>query len=80
MAGRGRGRRCGGEAGVGGKAGFLVGRGDEEALRARLRTLLLSPDLRARLGEAGRRRYEEGFTLDGMLARVWAAYEEVLRL
>ena len=35
---------------------------------------------RARLGEAGRRRYEEAFTLDGMLARVWAAYEEVLRL
>ncbi|WP_244341599.1 glycosyltransferase family 4 protein [Thermus thermophilus] len=69
-----------GEAVVEGKTGFLVGRGDEEALRARLRTLLLSPDLRARLGEAGRRRYEEGFTLDGMLARVWAAYEEVLRL
>ena len=43
-------------------------------------TLLLSPELRARLGEAGRRRYEEAFTLDGMLARVWAAYEEVLRL
>lgn len=42
-----------GEAVVEGKTGFLVGRGDEEALRARLRTLLLSPELRARLGKRG---------------------------
>ncbi len=53
-------------------------RGDEEALKARLRTLLLSPDLRARLGEAGRRRYEEAFTLERMLQETWRVYEDVL--
>ncbi len=67
-----------GEAVVEGKTGFLVPRGDEEALKARLRTLLLSPDLRASMGEAGRRRYEEAFTLERMLRETWRVYQEVL--
>lgn len=67
-----------GEAVVEGKTGFLVGRGDEAALREKLSLLLENPALRASMGKAGRRRYEEAFTLERMLLETWRVYEEVL--
>jgi glycosyltransferase involved in cell wall biosynthesis len=66
------------EAVVEGETGFLVGRGDEAGFRERLARLLQDPRLRASLGEAGRKRYEEAFTLERMLRETWRLYEEIL--
>lgn len=61
-----------------GKTGFLFSRGDVEGLRNHLQNLLLSPECRQRLGEAGRKRYEELFTLKRMVNETWKVYKEVL--
>lgn len=61
------------------ETGLLFPRGDVEALRSVLRRLIEQPELRARLGCAGRRRYEQAFTLDHMVTRTWAVYETVLQ-
>ena len=66
------------EAGADGETGFVVPRGDEVFLRERLRLLLVSPDMRARMGAAGYARWRQRFTLERMLARTKAVYREVL--
>lgn len=45
-----------------GDNGFLFPNGDTDALEARLRTLLSDPELRRRMGMAGKRRAQEKFT------------------
>lgn len=55
---------------VEGETGFLVEAGDVTALASRLRALLSSPDLRASMGAAGRRRYLERFTAEHYLRGV----------
>lgn len=45
-----------------GVSGLLARPGDRESLRAALESLIRDPDLRVRLGRAGRARYEERFT------------------
>jgi glycosyltransferase involved in cell wall biosynthesis len=67
------------EAIVDGETGFLVPPDDEAVLRARLQHLLDSPGLRWQLGDAGRKRYELEFTLEGMLRKTLAVYRSVLR-
>lgn len=67
-----------GEAVQDGVTGFLVKNGRVEALRGRLQTLLRNPDLRARMGVEGRRRYLAGFTLESMLSKTRGLYREVL--
>lgn len=62
-----------------GETGFLVPRDDCEALRSKMGMLLQSSDLRARMGRAGRRRYEQEFAFDLMLNRTMAVYETVVR-
>jgi len=47
-----------------GATGFLVDRDDPEELAAVLGRLLASPDLARRMGEAGRRRWREQFSLE----------------
>ena len=66
------------EAVADGETGFVVPRGDEVFLRERLRLLLASPELRARMGAAGYARWRQQFTLERMLARTQAVYREVL--
>jgi glycosyltransferase involved in cell wall biosynthesis len=66
------------EAVLDGETGYLVQRGDTPELTAKLRLLLSSPDLRAQLGSAGRRRYESEFTRAVMLAKVSAIYEGIV--
>jgi glycosyltransferase involved in cell wall biosynthesis len=61
-----------------GETGYLVPRGDEGLLRDRIRGLLLSPDLRVRLGANGRTRYERHFTLDHFVTQTLAVYREAL--
>jgi len=58
--------------------GYVVPPGDAEAVRERLRALLTAPDLRARMGAAGRAAYEETYTFDRLVARMTEVYEEVI--
>ena len=53
-----------------GRTGFLVGFLDPDGLEAALDRLLGDPELRRRMGEAGRRRVEETFTFDRFRARL----------
>jgi glycosyltransferase involved in cell wall biosynthesis len=62
-----------------GETGFLVARQDVVGVRARLALLLTDPELRARLGAAGRRRYERHFTFTRMLDETLAIYATVAR-
>ncbi|MDI3328508.1 MAG: glycosyltransferase family 4 protein [Alicyclobacillaceae bacterium] len=66
------------EALVEGENGFLVPRGDEETLRARLRQLLSAASLRRKMGQAGRRRFQELFTFERMLGKTLEVYKTVL--
>ncbi len=65
------------EAVVDGETGFLVPSGDVVTLRDRLQRLLSDPELRARLGAAGRRRYERYFTLERMMQKTWKVYQSL---
>jgi glycosyltransferase involved in cell wall biosynthesis len=59
-----------------GETGILVPPGDVLALRSALRRLLDDPDLRRRLGEAGRRRISERFSRDAVTQATIAAYRD----
>jgi glycosyltransferase involved in cell wall biosynthesis len=67
------------EAVADGQSGFLVARGDVETLRERIGRLLDDAGLRARMGAAGRARFEAEFTLDRAVRRTLAVYREVLQ-
>jgi len=58
--------------------GVLVRPRDSEALAAAILKLIDQPDLRARMGQAGRRRVEEHFSAERMLERTVAVYERLL--
>lgn len=66
------------EAVVDGRTGALVPPGDPAALSRRLAPLLDDPELRRRLGTAGRRRYEAGFSFERQLEATVACYEQAL--
>jgi len=67
------------EAVVDGETGFLVDRGNLVMLRSRLQQLLGDPELRNKMGEAGRKRYLEYFTVERMLEATLRVYKEVLK-
>ena len=60
------------------ETGYLVPRGDVEALRSRIERLLTDPALRVRLGARGRTRYEQHFTVAGFVTKTLAVYRDVL--
>jgi glycosyltransferase involved in cell wall biosynthesis len=62
------------EAIVEGSTGYVVPRGDAVTLRARLSLLAGDPTLRAQLGQAARRRYEDYFTFERMYRDTLAVY------
>jgi glycosyltransferase involved in cell wall biosynthesis len=62
-----------------GATGYVVPQGQPAPLRDRIERLLSDPGLRARLGSAGRQRYEQHFTLDRLVAKTLAVYQDVLR-
>ncbi|MEM6837209.1 MAG: glycosyltransferase, partial [Cyanobacteria bacterium P01_C01_bin.120] len=68
------------EAVIDGETGFCVARQDVETLRKRLARLVLEPQLRLRMGQAARRRYEANFTFQQMYAKTCQVYEHVLGL
>ncbi|MEA2375179.1 MAG: hypothetical protein QOD53_1642 [Thermoleophilaceae bacterium] len=71
---------CGGttEAVADGREGFVVAPRDPEAMAAALERLWNDPDLRARMGRAGRERVESAFELDEQVTRIVALYQDVL--
>ena len=66
------------EAVVHGETGLLVPRGNPAALRDALALLIARPRLRKQLGDAGRRRFLERFTLRRMFEATLGVYREVL--
>ncbi len=66
-----------GDAVIDGVTGYLVAPRDPEALAARIVALLDSEDLRATMGQAGRRRWESHFTEERMLEAHRALYGEL---
>lgn len=67
-----------GEAIVAGKTGLLLDHGDAQATAAAIAALLESPELRARMGTAGRARVQERFGPKRYAARVTEAYERAI--
>lgn len=61
-----------------GTTGFLVPKGDKDALADRLRLLLCDPELRMRLGLQGRSFYEREFSFDVMYNRTFEIYQRVV--
>jgi glycosyltransferase involved in cell wall biosynthesis len=61
-----------------GRNGYVVAAGDDEAMAARVASLLEDADGARRMGEDGRRRVEEKFSCEAQLARTEALYESLL--
>jgi glycosyltransferase involved in cell wall biosynthesis len=61
-----------------GRTGLLVPRADAEALGAALVRVLRDQEGRKRMGEAGRARVRDRFTLDGMVSAYGDLYRELL--
>jgi glycosyltransferase involved in cell wall biosynthesis len=70
--------RVGGLPEAVGDAGVLVPSGDPRALAEAIRRLALDPEARRTLGEAGRRRVAERFTLGAMARGTRAVYRELV--
>jgi glycosyltransferase involved in cell wall biosynthesis len=63
---------------VNGQTGLLVQPGNEDALAGAVLQLLTNPDLCARMGEAGRERAMEYFSMDRVAAQVSDLFRQVL--
>ena len=63
---------------VHGVTGLLVPPNDVNALQSAMQQLLDNPAERQRLGEAGRARYEAGFSVDVMAEKTISQYERLL--
>jgi glycosyltransferase involved in cell wall biosynthesis len=61
-----------------GVTGILIRPGDEISLAGAILRLANDPEMMHRLGEAGRRRYEERFTSRISVEKTEGVYEEIL--
>ncbi|MCB8943692.1 MAG: glycosyltransferase [Ardenticatenaceae bacterium] len=61
-----------------GISGLVVPPRQPEQLAQAIQTLLADPDLRQRMGQAGRKRVQHEFTVEKMVARVTAVYESII--
>ncbi|MCX7765660.1 MAG: glycosyltransferase family 4 protein [Candidatus Sumerlaeia bacterium] len=64
---------------IDGETGYLVPPADSMLLADKIINLLKSPELRLRLGEAGRRRVETIFSLESMLEKYKFVYRQLSR-
>jgi glycosyltransferase involved in cell wall biosynthesis len=64
---------------VEGETGFVVRRGDDQALVERMRALILNRGLCQKMGVAGRAKAEREFGLDRLADQTLAIYEELKR-
>lgn len=67
------------EAVIGGETGFLTRPRDVDHLRAQIRHLIETPHVLARIGKAGRERYEREFRIEVTARKTVEIYEEVCR-
>lgn len=65
------------ESVLNGENGFIVQPGDRLALTAALEKLVTSPELRAEMGQKGRKLFEERFTFDAMADKTLSIYKRV---
>jgi glycosyltransferase involved in cell wall biosynthesis len=61
-----------------GGTGLLAEPGDDVAFAGHIERLMANADLRANMGVAGRKRFEERFTLSESVSKTVAVYEELL--
>ncbi|RKN79767.1 glycosyltransferase family 4 protein [Ulvibacterium marinum] len=61
-----------------GETGFLVEKESPEALAKKLELLIRNPELRMKMGRAGRKRYEEHFTLEAFETRFHNIMEKLI--
>ncbi|MFQ5344200.1 MAG: glycosyltransferase [Anaerolineae bacterium] len=73
------GSTCGEIPNVVGEAGLIFPEGDAGALRNHLRQIMVDPDLRGRLGQAGRARVLQHFTQAQVARRTVALYREMVQ-
>jgi glycosyltransferase involved in cell wall biosynthesis len=66
------------EAVADGVTGFTTRPGDVDDFTGKLRTLAMSPDMRARFGLAARASYDANFTRQIMLQRTFGVYREAV--
>jgi glycosyltransferase involved in cell wall biosynthesis len=62
-----------------GETGYLVPMGDADAMAQAMTRLLENPALAARMGEQGRLRVRDHFTIQATARRVEKLYEDVLK-
>jgi glycosyltransferase involved in cell wall biosynthesis len=67
------------EAIVDRETGYLVGSGDDELMAARIISLLESPEIATRMGEAGKQLVADRFSTAAQLHNTEALYEKLLR-
>ena len=67
-----------GELVIDGTTGILVEPGDVAATAAAMKQLAEDPALRDRMGAAGRRRYEQHFSIDRMTGQITAVYRSIV--
>jgi sugar transferase (PEP-CTERM/EpsH1 system associated) len=60
-----------------GETGFIIPSGDESALTSRISLLLQDEDLRKKMGQAARKRFEENFTVDKMVREYEKIYDQL---
>jgi len=60
-----------------GETGFIIPSNDEITLAEKICTLFRNEDLMKKMGKAGRRRFEENFTVDKMVSSYQAIYDRV---
>lgn len=65
------------EAVTDGVTGYLFPKGDAHVLAQQLDCLLLSPDLRAKMGAAGRQKFLQEFTVERMIAKTEDVYHKI---
>ncbi len=65
------------EAVTEGQTGYSVARGDITTLQQRLAALVTDPNLRHKMGQAARHRYEAEFTFEHMFQQTLVVYEKV---
>ena len=74
---------CTGVGGIGemvehGVNGYVVPAHDSQALSDRIKAVLSNPELASQMGQAGRRRVEDEFTLEQSVAATERAFEEIV--
>jgi glycosyltransferase involved in cell wall biosynthesis len=63
---------------VAGETGYLVQPGDTVGLAVAVNQLLEDPQLRARMGEAGRRRVDPAFRAETMVQQIDRVYQDLM--